>query len=197
MKFNNLATAQYGAVSQLLALVQWRAWAHAFVTTAIIDLRLLPVIVTEWLQVPCPDSCRQGTDSWLTGWLTYLDCLKLAITRWPTWAVQVRVSTCSDSMPVWCFNLNLKYQVAEATWTALPADSLLWQHPLQQVHARDQVCHSSAEHSPQFVGCGEARGAPKLHQIAAQVKWYQINRWYKRAMISEVFDIMGTYHARS
>ena len=36
--------AQYGVVSQLLALVQWGAQAHAWVTTAMIDLRLLPPV---------------------------------------------------------------------------------------------------------------------------------------------------------
>jgi hypothetical protein len=56
--------APYVEVSQLLALMQWGARAHACVTTAMIELRLLPV--TEWLPARTPDPPQAGQDSWLT-----------------------------------------------------------------------------------------------------------------------------------
>ncbi len=55
---------QYGPVLQLLALVQYSAQAHACLTHAMIELRLLPVF--ELLHVLCPDSWQLWPDPWLT-----------------------------------------------------------------------------------------------------------------------------------
>jgi hypothetical protein len=93
--------APYGVVSQLLALVQWRAWAHACATTAMIELRLLQVTECPARTPDCP-----GPDSWLlTDWLW--TWLKLAITRWPLANLGCSSKTLTPGpLPVWYFNLK-------------------------------------------------------------------------------------------
>ncbi len=100
---NTFAMAQYGEVSQLLALMQWGARAQTCVTIATMELRLLPC--SHWV-TPGPDSwLSSGWPRLLTDWLW--TWLKLAITRWPTWAVLVRH---------W---LQVHYQCGASTWTWL------------------------------------------------------------------------------
>jgi len=77
------AMAPYGVVSQLLALVQWRARAHARVT-------LVMMMGTQaqraWVSLPVrlPESGRPRAAR-TPGSLSGLDCLKLATTKWPAW----------------------------------------------------------------------------------------------------------------
>jgi hypothetical protein len=153
-----------GVVSHLLALVQWRARAHAWVITAMIVLRLLPV--TEWLQVSGPDSWLPWP--WLlTDWLW--PWLKLAITRWLTWAVLVRL---------W---LQAHCQYGASTWTWLcEVSSCRGNLPVscrwQQTHySRSIHCNKSMrgiksvavqpDTHPQFVGGGEAGGGLQASQV--------------------------------
>ncbi len=106
--------------------------------------------------VPCQDSWLPGPDSWLPfDWLW--TWVKLAITRWSTWAVQVRL----------CLQANC--QCCASTWT--------WSKSLAAARPEEAELLAS--------------GAPNPHQLAAQVTWYQRNRWYHRAMISDNIDIIG------
>jgi hypothetical protein len=143
IKFYTFAIAQYGVVWQLLALVLWSAQAHACFMTAMIELRLLPV--TEWLKVPCLDSWLPWPGP-LTDWLT----VNLTKAGYGFCSCKTRTPR---PLPAWvsCFTLNLtqrsfKLQRKLELQLPLPANSLLEQHPLQQVHVLDQVWCCSAGH---------------------------------------------------
>ena len=125
----------------------------AWLATAIIMLRLLPV--TEWLQVSGPDSWLPWPGP-LTDWLW--PWLKLAIIRWPTWAVLVRLC------------LQAHCQCGASTWTWLCEVSSC----RGNLSSRCQLTHHSLSRNksmrgiksvavqldtrPQFVGGGEAGG---------------------------------------
>jgi hypothetical protein len=149
--------AQYGVVSQLLALVQWRARAHACVTGNCHDNAETAARrpVTEWLQV-------SGPDSWLPwpgpGLLTDWLWLKLAIIRWPTWAVLVRLC------------LQAHCQCGASTWTwlcevsscrgNLSSSCQLTHHSLSRNKSMRGIKSVAVQLDtrPQFVGGGEAGG---------------------------------------
>ena len=81
------AMAPNGFVSQLLALVQWRARAHARVTLVHDCGHHDDDGDSTWRSLSKPASEAAGV--WpaarTLGSLSGLDCLKLATTKWPTW----------------------------------------------------------------------------------------------------------------
>ena len=184
--------AQYGAVSQFLALVQWRARAHACVTTALTELRLLRV--TEWLQAPCPDSWLPWPGL-LTDWLWTLP-LKAGHYSVVNLGCSCKTLTLSP-LPVWCFNLNLtlwSFKLQRQLEQPLPADSSLAQP--QQVHARDQVRRRSAGHPSPARGRWRGRRrwsgwklAPPTRPIPPR-RWHDIGEHIMKSVISHGFDIM-------
>jgi hypothetical protein len=128
---------QYGLVSQWLALVQWCALAHDCIATAMIELRLLPV--TEWHQVLIARARRltDKADSEL-----WLDFQKLAISRWPSWALLVRLRLqahcqCCASSSTW--NWSFKLPVQRQLELPLPADSLALLAHCGSIHCNKQL----------------------------------------------------------
>jgi hypothetical protein len=167
IKLNNFAIAQYGVLAQLLALVQWSARAHAlYITTAMILVLRLCQCVTPRVQVPGPDSWRPWPGL-LTDWL-----LTLAITRWPTWAVLVRLrlhAHCHCGASTWSWsssckgNLNLNGRGQPTHW-----------HYSHSMHYSKSMCWIKSvaiqlDTRPQFVGGGEAGGGQG--RASGQSQW--------------------------
>ncbi len=113
--------AQYGVVLQILALVQRSAPAHACIRTSVIlelscwgccqspsDTKSDCLLSLPRAYCPGPDSCLTNCE---------LDCLKLAITMWPTWAAPVRLrlqAHCQWGASTWTWSFNLQ---TKKTWT--------------------------------------------------------------------------------
>ncbi len=205
--------APYGVVSQLLALVQWRArqrsiyWGrcglrafacapcHAIIGHARLELSWLPagsLWPSSFNFSPVPNL----NPTWTPGPTYY-------------YSRQCHLARCIGAMPAWA-----ALPAATAAASRLFLKTINW--PPLTTRAASTATSPCAGSSPSPFSWTPvpsslaaarpmevellARGAPNPHQLAAQVTWYLRNRWYHtncRAMISEILDIIGTYHAIS
>ncbi len=130
----------------------------AWLATAMIMLRLLPV--TEWLQVSCQDSWLPWPGP-LTDWLW--PWLKLAIIRWPTWAVLVRLclqAHCQCGASTWTWLCKFSSSRGPTTRGNLSSSCQLTHHSLSHNKSMSGIKSVAVQldTSPQFVSCCEAGG---------------------------------------
>ncbi len=180
--------AQYGVVPQLLALVQWRARSHACVTTAVIVLR------QSLSDSKCPARTPDcpGQDSWvLTDWLW--PWLKLAITRWPTWAVLEKLwlqAHCQCGASPWTWLCEVSSCRGNLSSSCQPTHYSR-QYPLQQVHVRDQVCCRSAGYPSPVRWRRRGRRRLSSWPVASPTSTSSLRRWRD---IREIGDIIGLWY---